>query len=213
MSGSGPTWWAENSLSQSIQVKSRIISLQNTAVHVITFSNNRTSKPLYTQLGILQFRQQIDLQNALFVNASLNKLNPLPFSDTFTLQGEARNHASRNLFYLVCKIICTAKYGIYSIRYQCILTQNNFIDLDLISPEKWPNINPCNQKFQVILFRTLNYKITLMDTSFFFLYYMYCSDFFSYMFLLYIYFFSYNCKYFLYIYILKKKKKILFILA
>ena len=77
----------------------RLISLQNTAILcIMTFSNNRiSSKPLYKELKILQFRQQVSLQNILFVNATLNKITPFSFSNTFVLQDDAHNYATMAL--------------------------------------------------------------------------------------------------------------------
>ena len=120
----------------------KIISLQNSALRILTFSDNRSpSKPLYTQLKILQFRQHIELQNALFVNASLNKLNPLPLSNMFALQRDSHAHATRNPLHLVRGNVHTTRYGIHSIKYQCIHSWNQFINRGLISVEKWPVTN------------------------------------------------------------------------
>ena len=119
----------------------KIISLQNTALRIMTFSNYRaSSKPLYNQLKILQFRQHVELQNILLVNASLNKMNPVSFSNIFVLQGEAHNHATRNPLYLVRKNVRTTKYGIYSIKYQCTLAWNKVIAFGLLS-DNWPLTN------------------------------------------------------------------------
>ena len=125
----------------------KIISLQNNALRIITFSNFRaSSKPLYTTLKVLQYRQHVELQNALFVNASLNKLNPLLFSNVFSLQGDSHIHATQNPLYLVLKNVHTTRYGIHSIKYQCIHTWNKLVDDGLVSLEKWPTTNACITK-------------------------------------------------------------------
>ena len=68
-------------------VVDKIISLQNSAMRILTFSNYRTtSKPLYHQLKVLQFRQQVELQNLLFVNSSLNQTIPSPLQNIFSLR-------------------------------------------------------------------------------------------------------------------------------
>ena len=125
----------------------RIISLQNSALRIITFSDFRASStPLYINLNILQFRQQIELQNALFVNSTLNSLNPLPFSNMFAIQGDIHDHATRNPLYLVRNNVRTTRYGINSIKYQCIHAWNKFVDHGLICLEKWPITNACISK-------------------------------------------------------------------
>ena len=60
----------------------RVITLQNNAMRIITFSPFRTySKPLFNNLKILNFRNQVDLQNCLLVHSQL----------TSTILGSLRN--------------------------------------------------------------------------------------------------------------------------
>ena len=108
----------------------------------MTFSPPRASStPLYRQLEILQFRQQVELQNVLFVNSSLNKLSPIPFQEMFTLCGNASRYNLRNPLCLVQINARTNKYGLYSIKSQCIYTWNNFVNIGLINNENCPMSN------------------------------------------------------------------------
>ena len=55
----------------------RVITLQNNAMRIITFSPFRTSsKPLYNNLRILNFRNQVDLQNCFSVHSQLTNIIP-----------------------------------------------------------------------------------------------------------------------------------------
>ena len=78
-------------------IVNKLITLQNKAVRIITFSAPReSSRPLYTQLGILPFRQQVEMQNVLFVNSSLNKLTPLSLQSMFNFCRNGQDHGLRN---------------------------------------------------------------------------------------------------------------------
>ena len=120
----------------------KIISLQNSAMRLISFSNYRTScKPIYRQFKILEFRERVVLQNTLFVNSSLNKLVPRPLLNFFSLRANAHNYVIRNGLCLAHKYVRTTKYGTYSIKCQCINNWNYFVNIGLISIAKWPISN------------------------------------------------------------------------
>ena len=71
----------------------KIISLQNSAMRLLTFSDFRApSKPMYQYLNILTFRCQVQLQNVIFVNSVLNGVVPRPLTNFFSLRGDAHNH-------------------------------------------------------------------------------------------------------------------------
>ena len=117
----------------------KIIPLQNSALRLITFSNFRaSSKVLYERLEILQFRQHVELQNILFVNASLNQLAPKSLIDLFNLRRDIIGYGLRNNLRLERNIVRTSKYGIYSIKYQSILAWNKFVNLGVINRNNWP---------------------------------------------------------------------------
>ena len=62
-----------------------IFKLQNRALRIITFSDfNANSNPLYTNLNILKLRDEIVLQNCLFVHDSLSNTAPKCFYEYFT---------------------------------------------------------------------------------------------------------------------------------
>ena len=120
-------------------IVNKLVTLQNKAVRIITFSAPReSSRPLYTQLGILPFRQQVEMQNVLFVNSSINKLTPLSLQSMFDFCRNGHDHGLRNQLRLTKKYVRTTKYGLNSIKSQCTSAWNKFSTLDLISIDNWP---------------------------------------------------------------------------
>ena len=120
----------------------KLITLQNAAMRLLTFSAPReSSKPLYQQLRILQFRQQIELQNVILVHSSLNKLTPISLQNIFVLRRNAHGRNLRNPLRLTQRNVRTTKYGLNSIKSQCISVWNKFVDIDLISDVNWPMSN------------------------------------------------------------------------
>ena len=64
-------------------VTHRILTLQNTALRLITFNGPRTSAtPLYAELGLLKFFDIVKLMNILYVHQYLNGNLPLDTLDT-----------------------------------------------------------------------------------------------------------------------------------
>ena len=120
----------------------KLISLQNKALRILSFSAPREpTKPLYLRLGILQFRQQVEMQNVLFVNSSINKLAPFSLQNIFDFSRNAHDHGLRNQLRLSQKNVRTTKYGLNSIKSQCVNAWNNFTSLGLISNNNWPISN------------------------------------------------------------------------
>ena len=117
----------------------KLITLQNKALRILTFSGPReTSRPLYLQLGILQFRYQIEMQNVLFVNSSIDRLTPISLQNMFTFCRNAHGHGLRNQLRLTQNNVRTTKYGLNSIKYQCIKAWNKYTAIGLISNNNWP---------------------------------------------------------------------------
>ena len=120
----------------------RIVSLQNKALRTITFSAPReSSKPLYHRLRVLQFRQQVEIQNVLFVNSSLNKISPFSLQNMFVFNRNVHDHGLRNQLRLAQTNVRTTKYGLNSITSQCTKAWNCFTDLGIISTNYWPMTN------------------------------------------------------------------------
>ena len=119
-----------------------IITLQNKALRLMTFSGHRVSSgPLYTQLRILKFRQQVELKNTLFVNDSWNKLTPKPLQTMFILSNNYHEHGLRNQLRLVQTNVRTTRFGLNSIKAKCIKAWNKFTNNGFISIDTWPMSN------------------------------------------------------------------------
>jgi hypothetical protein len=72
-------------------VTHRILTLQNTALRLITFNGPRASAtPLYSELGLLKFFDQVKVMNILYVHKFLN--GNLPADVLATLKFEMSNH-------------------------------------------------------------------------------------------------------------------------
>ena len=117
----------------------KIITYQNIAMRVMTFSQIRSSsKPLYRQLKVLTFRQQIELQNCLIVHSQLDNSIPNPLKNMFTLKNGIHAHNTRNPFCLAQHNVRTTRFGLNSIKSQCIQTWNRFVNLKVICNKPWP---------------------------------------------------------------------------
>lgn len=106
----------------------KIFKLQNRALRIITFSNFRVdSYPLYNNLKILKLKDQIILQNCLFVYDALKKVSPICFQEYFshTRDVHIMNTRSSNLGCLFVTHNRTIRYGLNSITNQCISHWNN----------------------------------------------------------------------------------------
>ena len=136
------------------KIVDKLITLQNAAMRLLTFSTPRqSSKPLYHQLGILQFRQQVELQNVVLVNSSLNKLAPISLQNMFVLRRDAHERNLRNPLRITQNNVRTTRFGLNSIKSQCISVWNKFVDFDVISDVNWPMSNNSLKKtIKIILF-------------------------------------------------------------
>ena len=97
--------------------------LQNRALRIITFSNFRAdSCPLYNHLKILKLKDQIILQNCLFVYDALKKVSPICFQEYFRHASDVHimNTRSSSLGCLFVTFNRTITYGLKSITNQCI---------------------------------------------------------------------------------------------
>ena len=101
----------------------KIFKLQNRSVRIISFSDFRASvNPIYSSLNILKLRDQIVLQNCLFVHDSLNNIAPSCFSTYFrhTRNAHSLNTRQATLGCLYPSNYSTFRYGIFSITNRCI---------------------------------------------------------------------------------------------
>lgn len=101
----------------------KIFKLQNRSVRIISFSDFRASvNPIYSSLNILKLRDQIVLQNCLFVHDSLNNIAPSCFSAYFrhTRNAHSLNTRQATLGCLYPSSYSTFRYGIFSITNRCI---------------------------------------------------------------------------------------------
>ena len=135
----------------------RIISLQNNAIRILKFSAPRTSSNrLFRRLKILNFRMQVNLQNCLLVHSYKLDIIPAPFKTMFNIQNTIHNYNTRNSsLRLAQPKVRTKKYGLNSIKYQCIYTWNKMITANIIRNEDWPLSK--NQLKKIILVSYLNY--------------------------------------------------------
>lgn len=107
----------------------KISRLQNRALRIINFEDfHANSNPLYIATNILKLRDQIRLQNCLFVHDYLNELLPACFDDYyFKLNYLYFNVQTRNsnlgCIFLPSKK--TTKYGLNSITQKSISTWNH----------------------------------------------------------------------------------------
>ena len=75
----------------------KIFKLQNKALRIISFSDFRAnSNPLYSNLKILKLRDQIVLQNCLFIHDALNNASPNCFNEYFKHTREIHPLNTRN---------------------------------------------------------------------------------------------------------------------
>ena len=106
----------------------KIISLQNIALRIITFSPFRSpASSLFPEAKILKFQDFITTNNCLFVYDHLHKNLPISISNLFTKTSDIHPYATRNNEHGKLNIprIYTLKYGKFSIKYQCILNWNS----------------------------------------------------------------------------------------
>ena len=117
----------------------KILKLQNKALRIISFSDFRAnSNPLYSNLKILKLRDQIVLQNCLFIHDALNNASPNCFNEYFKRTREIHplNTRNANLGCLFASHSGTMRYGIFSITNKCISNWNGIpktLKLDLLT--------------------------------------------------------------------------------
>ena len=98
-------------------VTHRILTLQNTAMRLLTFNGPRTSAtPLYSELGILNLFDQVEVMNILYVHKYLNGNLPTDTLNTLKFQKIDHSFGTRgNVIGLIKQpTICTTNYGLYS---------------------------------------------------------------------------------------------------
>ena len=128
----GSIIWAQNSNNRNVK---RIMRLQKKAVRIIKFNHFREhADPIFKQLGILKFVDDIDVQNMLLVSDSLNSRLPTILNKMYNFIENAHFHKTRNS--VKCKLLLpkvnTTVHGLNSIEYKSILGWNKCID-------KFPN--------------------------------------------------------------------------
>ena len=130
----GSIIWAQNSSNQNVK---RILRLQKRALRIISFANYRDhADPLYKNLNILKFTDNVKLRNILLVYDSLNSKLPSILNNMFTYSKSVHNHNTRSSSKLKLKLpeVNTTTHGLNSIKYQSISVWNKLID-------EYPTIN------------------------------------------------------------------------
>ena len=107
--------------------KQRILILQKFAVRIITFSTWKSpTKPLFIELKLLNFFDFVKLSNILLIQKLIKNEIPQVLCDSFDLcktQG-CRQSSRKKHGVLSLPRVHTSSFGIYSIRYQAIITWN-----------------------------------------------------------------------------------------
>ena len=117
----------------------KVFKLQNRALRIISFSDFRAdSNPLYANLKILKLKDQIVLQNCLFVHDTLSKVSPICFQVYFkqTRVIHSQNTKSANLGCLFVTHSGSVRYGLNSTTNKCISNWNDItkkFNLDLFT--------------------------------------------------------------------------------
>ena len=122
----------------------RIIKLQDKAIRIINFANFREpTSNLYKKSEILKFKDNISLNNFLYVHNSLNRRLPTALQDKFVYLRNSHLHTTRKSTYQCVKLPSsrTIDYGIKSITGQSArawnyLQINNYQQLNCISDDK-----------------------------------------------------------------------------
>ena len=109
----------------------KIITLQKCAVRIITFSPFRShTTTLFRDLIILKFQDHTYVNNCLFVFDHFHNHLPVSLSSLFLKTSDIHHHATRNNDNQKLHVpsINTSKYGINSIKHQCILNWNSSLN-------------------------------------------------------------------------------------
>ena len=109
-------------------VTHRILTLQNTAMRLLTFNGPRVSAtPLYAELGILKFFDQVEIMNILYVHKYLN--GNLPIDTLETLKFCKIDHSlqtrGNSIGLLKQPTVRTTYYGLHSFSKLSICQWNN----------------------------------------------------------------------------------------
>ena len=110
----------------------RICGLQDKAIRTISFASfNDSRKPLYKNLKILRFKDQLQVQNFLLAHDFYNKNLPDSFDKLFRLAINVHDHNTRfalSMHFSLPKVR-TSHHGIKSITYQSVSAWNRFINI------------------------------------------------------------------------------------
>ena len=109
---------------------SRLEKLQNRAIRVINFANNKDHiTPLYNKSKILKLSDNIKLQNFNLVLDSIKGNLPKVLQDTFKLTQNLHTYNTRgaSLYKMAVPKVRTQIYGIKSIKYQSIQFWNYMV--------------------------------------------------------------------------------------
>ena len=109
----------------------KIMLLQKTAVRIMSFSNNREhTSPLFKQFKILKLKDQVTLENILFVHKFLKNDLPLSFNNYFTPTSQLYCNVTTRGSVNGCLYVPaynTSKYGLHSITRESITAWNNIV--------------------------------------------------------------------------------------
>ena len=130
----------------TLSVTEKISRLQKNAMRILTFSEFKAhSEPLFKQLEIIKFSDNIILHNCLFVYDYLHGNLPQSFLDTF--QRIADSH-SQNTRQACTGMIYTPRYN--STEYGLKCTYNKCIN-------SWNNITNDINTTEIFLYRILSH--------------------------------------------------------
>ena len=110
----------------------RICGLQDKAIRTISFASfNDSRKPLYKNLKILRFKDQLQVQNFLLAHDFYNKNLPDSFDKLFRLAINVHDHNTRFVLSMHFSLpkVRTSHHGIKSITYQSVSAWNRFINI------------------------------------------------------------------------------------
>ena len=107
----------------------RVSSLQDKAIRTINFASYYDSRnPLYKNIRVLKFEDQIKIQNFLLAHDFFNNNLPDTFNNLFSLVNNSHNRntraAAKNHFRP--PKVRTSIYGLKSITYQSVTYWNKF---------------------------------------------------------------------------------------
>jgi hypothetical protein len=125
---------------QKLAINSRIGKLQRSAIRLLTFSDwNTNNKPLFNQLNILCVTDLVFTMNITLVHAVLSRSTSNAIKKSLNLEYLPDSYFTRGVSVKLLSrpYARTTNFGIYSIKYQCILDWNTleqqFRNIDLTS--------------------------------------------------------------------------------